>query len=140
MTRATSVSANDAEAAPIFGWIADLLVDQSGAAAWPALTAKRSAVREITDTHFGFARDHDRIAAEAALDAIDVLRTSVDADALDPAGVADATRTWPTSNATFASSNPTTWTCGPSTAASTTTPTQRRAFELIDSRIPLTIA
>ena len=43
--------------------------------------------REITDTHFGFERDRDRIAAEAALDGIYVLRTSVDADTLDPAGV-----------------------------------------------------
>jgi hypothetical protein len=43
--------------------------------------------REITDTHFGFERDHDRIAAEAALDGIYVLRTSVNADTLDPAGV-----------------------------------------------------
>ncbi len=43
--------------------------------------------REITDTHFGFERDLDRIAAEAALDGIYVLRTSVDADTLDPAAV-----------------------------------------------------
>ena len=43
--------------------------------------------REITDTHFGFERDRDRIAAEAALDGIYVLRTSVNADTLDPAGV-----------------------------------------------------
>ena len=43
--------------------------------------------REITDTHFGFERDRDRIAAEAALDGIYVLRTSVNADTLDPAAV-----------------------------------------------------
>jgi Transposase DDE domain len=43
--------------------------------------------REITDTHFGFERDRDRIAARAALDGIYVLRTSVNADTLDPAGV-----------------------------------------------------
>jgi Transposase DDE domain len=43
--------------------------------------------REITDTQFGFERDRDRIAAEAALDGIYVLRTSVNADTLDPAGV-----------------------------------------------------
>ncbi len=45
--------------------------------------------REITDTHFGFERDRDRIAAEAALDGIYVLRTSVDADTLDPATVVE---------------------------------------------------
>ena len=43
--------------------------------------------REISDTHFSFERDHDRIAAEAALDGIYVLRTSVNADTLDPAAV-----------------------------------------------------
>jgi hypothetical protein len=41
----------------------------------------------ITDSTFSFDRDRDRIAAEAALDGIYVLRTSVDADTLDPAGV-----------------------------------------------------
>ena len=45
--------------------------------------------REITDTHFTYERDRDRIAAEAALDGIYVLRTSVDADTLDPAGVVE---------------------------------------------------
>ena len=45
--------------------------------------------REITDTHFTYERDRDRITAEAALDGIYVLRTSVDADTLDPAGVVD---------------------------------------------------
>ncbi len=45
--------------------------------------------REITDTHFTYQRDRDRIAAEAALDGIYVLRTSVDADTLDPAGVVE---------------------------------------------------
>ena len=43
--------------------------------------------REITDTGFTYQRDQQRIAAEAALDGIYVLRTSVDADMLDPAGV-----------------------------------------------------
>jgi Transposase DDE domain len=43
--------------------------------------------REITDTTFTYQRDHDRIAAEAALDGIYVLRTSVKADTLDPAAV-----------------------------------------------------
>jgi hypothetical protein len=43
--------------------------------------------REITDTTFTYERDRDRIAAEAALDGIYVLRTSVDADTLDPAAV-----------------------------------------------------
>jgi hypothetical protein len=43
--------------------------------------------REITDTTFTYERDRDRIAAQAALDGIYVLRTSVDADTLDPAAV-----------------------------------------------------
>jgi hypothetical protein len=43
--------------------------------------------REITDTTFSYQRDQARIAAEAALDGIYVLRTSVDADTLDPAAV-----------------------------------------------------
>ncbi len=41
----------------------------------------------ITDSTFSFERDRDRIAAEAALDGIYVLRTSVDAEVLDPAAV-----------------------------------------------------
>ena len=41
----------------------------------------------ITDTGLTIARRHDQIAAEAALDGIYVLRTSVPADTLDPAGV-----------------------------------------------------
>jgi hypothetical protein len=43
----------------------------------------------ITDTTFTYRRDTARIDAEAALDGIYVLRTSVDADALDPAGVVE---------------------------------------------------
>jgi Transposase DDE domain len=43
--------------------------------------------REITDTAFSYQRDQARIAAEAALDGIYVLRTSVHADTLDPAAV-----------------------------------------------------
>jgi hypothetical protein len=41
----------------------------------------------ITDTTFTYRRDQARIDAEAALDGIYVLRTSVDAEALDPAAV-----------------------------------------------------
>jgi hypothetical protein len=41
----------------------------------------------ITDTSFTFERNQAAIAAEAALDGIYVLRTSVDADTLDAAGV-----------------------------------------------------
>jgi hypothetical protein len=44
----------------------------------------------ITDTSFTFERNQTAIAAEAALDGIYVLRTSVDADTLDPAGVVDS--------------------------------------------------
>jgi hypothetical protein len=42
---------------------------------------------QITDTALTIARRHDQIAAEAALDGIYVLRTSVSADTLDPAAV-----------------------------------------------------
>ncbi|MBV8232693.1 MAG: IS1634 family transposase [Planctomycetaceae bacterium] len=44
----------------------------------------------ITDTTFTFARDQAAIDAEAALDGIYVLRTSVDANILDPAGVVES--------------------------------------------------
>ena len=43
----------------------------------------------ITDTTLTYRRDQARIDAEAALDGIYVLRTSVDADALDPAAVVE---------------------------------------------------
>ena len=66
-------------------------------------------------------RDQARIDAEAALDGIYVLRTSVDSRPHStPPQWSTATRTSPTSNATSASSRPTTWTCAPSTTASTT--------------------
>ena len=45
--------------------------------------------REITDTTFIFERDQAAIAAEARLDGIYVLRTSVDADTLDSAGIVE---------------------------------------------------
>src|SRR5215210_6714594 len=59
--------------------------DQIGLAVGPA--AKRYRMKKhfdlaITDTSFSFARKHAQIAAEAALDGIYVLRTSVDADRL----------------------------------------------------------
>ena len=76
--------------------------------------------RDITDTTFTYRRDTARIDTEAKLDGIYVLRTSVEADTLDPAASSKATRTSPTSNATSASSRPTTWTCAPSTTASRT--------------------
>ncbi|BBX98699.1 hypothetical protein MLAC_39930 [Mycobacterium lacus] len=44
-------------------------------------------VTTITDTSFTFARNQAAIDAEAALDGIYVLRTSVDPDTLDAAGV-----------------------------------------------------
>jgi hypothetical protein len=44
----------------------------------------------ITDTGFEYHRDQAAIDAETALDGIYVLRTSVDADALDPAAVVDS--------------------------------------------------
>ncbi|WP_369737806.1 IS1634 family transposase [Mycobacterium servetii] len=43
--------------------------------------------RDITDTSFTYRRDQARIEAEAALDGIYVLRTSVDAEDLDPGAV-----------------------------------------------------
>ena len=46
--------------------------------------------REITDTTFTYHRDQAGIDAEAALDGIYVLRTSVPATALDPAAVVDS--------------------------------------------------
>jgi hypothetical protein len=46
--------------------------------------------RDITDTTFTYRRDQAGIDAEAELDGIYVLRTSVDTDALDPAGVVDS--------------------------------------------------
>jgi len=46
--------------------------------------------REITDTSFTYQRDQAGIDAEAALDGIYVLRTSVPADELDPAAVVDS--------------------------------------------------
>ena len=45
---------------------------------------------QITDNQFAYARRAEQIAAEAALDGIYVLRTSVAADQLDPAGVVEA--------------------------------------------------
>ena len=73
----------------------------------------------ITDTSLAIERRHDQIAAEAALDGIYVLRTTVPPPTSTPPGSSPATRTWPTSNATFASSKSMTWTCAPSTTAST---------------------
>ncbi len=46
--------------------------------------------RDITDTTFTYRRDTARIDAEARLDGIYVLRTSVDADTLDPAGIVES--------------------------------------------------
>ena len=55
----------------------------------------------------------EKIAAEAALDGIYVIRTSVPASILDAAGAVTAYKDLNTSNATSASPRPTTWTCGP---------------------------
>ncbi|BBX97445.1 hypothetical protein MLAC_27390 [Mycobacterium lacus] len=75
-------------------------------------------VTTITDTSFTFARNQAAIDAEAALDGIYVLRTSVDPDTSMRPASSPATRTWPISNATFASSKPTTWICDPSITVS----------------------
>src|SRR5512135_4653 len=47
-------------------------------------------VREITDAAFTFRRDQEKIIAEAALDGVYVIRTSVSADTIDSAGVITA--------------------------------------------------
>ena len=47
-------------------------------------------LREITDTTFTFRRDQEKIIAEAALDGVYVIRTSVSADTIDSAGVITA--------------------------------------------------
>jgi Transposase DDE domain len=47
-------------------------------------------IREITGTSFAFRRDEQKIAAEAAFDGIYVIRTSVNEEILDPAGVITA--------------------------------------------------
>jgi hypothetical protein len=74
----------------------------------------------ITDTTLTYRHDQPRIDAEAQLDGIYVLRTSVDATPSTPPRWCTATRTWATSNTTFPSSRPTTWTGDPSTIASRT--------------------
>ena len=74
----------------------------------------------ITDTSLSITRNQARIDAEAALDGIYVLRTSVPADQLDPPAVVARTRTWPASNATSAASRSMTWPCARSTTASKT--------------------
>src|SRR6202022_439832 len=50
----------------------------------------RIAARVSADTPFTYRRDTARIDAEARLDGIYVLRTSVDADTLDPAGIVES--------------------------------------------------
>jgi len=47
-------------------------------------------IRNITGTSFAFARDEEKIAAEATFDGIYVIRTSVPADTLDSAGTVTA--------------------------------------------------
>ena len=72
---------------------------------------------EITDDSIRYARDQDSIAAEAKLDGIYVLRTSV--DATEPGqrrAWSPLTRPWPRSSGPSAPSIPT-WTSGPSGTA-----------------------
>ena len=71
---------------------------------------------QITDDSFTFTRNDDQIAAEAALDGIYVLRTSLPEHALHRDDVVAATKTSPTSNGSFAPSTPS-WTCAPSATA-----------------------
>ncbi|EUA50353.1 hypothetical protein I552_1289 [Mycobacterium xenopi 3993] len=58
----------------------------------------------ITDEAFSFTRNQQAIAAEAALDGIYVLRTSLPEHALGRDDVVAATKTSPTSNASSARS------------------------------------
>ena len=72
----------------------------------------------ITDTSLTFERNQDQIDAEAPLDGIYVIRTTVPAGDLDPAEVVTGYKNLNTSNATSGTSNPTTSTYAPSTTAS----------------------
>ena len=75
---------------------------------------------DITDEAFSFTRNQDSIAAEAALDGIYVLRTSLPAPTLWAAmRWCCATKTSPTSNASSAPSTAN-WTCAPSGTGSPT--------------------
>ena len=68
----------------------------------------------ITATSFSYHRDTAKIDAKAELDCLYVLRTPMPATSLDTGAAVTAYKTWPTSNATSATSRPTTWTCAPS--------------------------
>ncbi len=74
----------------------------------------------ITDTTLTYRRDQARIDAEAHWTASTCCAPASTPTPSTPPGSSKATRTSPTSNATSASSRPTTWTCDPSTTASTT--------------------
>jgi hypothetical protein len=90
------LAATEAELAPIAERVQrGTLVDAGaiGLAVGPALTrfrVKKHFDVEIADGHFAFARKTDRIAAEAALDGIYVLRTSVADERLDAPDVVRA--------------------------------------------------
>ena len=71
---------------------------------------------DIGDDHLSYARNQDSITAEAALDGIYVLRTSVAASDLDSPPSSPPTRPWPRSSGPSAPSTPT-WTSGPSGTA-----------------------
>jgi hypothetical protein len=66
----------------------------------------------ITDSSFAYQRRHDQIAAEAALDGIYLIRTSVTTDQWTPPAWSRPTSNQPTSNATSAASRASTWSCG----------------------------
>ena len=71
------------------------------------------ATSTITDTTLSYHRDQARIDSEAHLDGIYVLRTSVDAEGLDPAGIVEATRNLANIERDSPSSRPPFWTCDP---------------------------
>jgi Transposase DDE domain len=74
----------------------------------------------ITDTSLAVTRKQDQIDAEAALDGIYVLRTSVPADQLDPPSVVLAYKNLANLERDFRTIKVETWTCAPSITASTT--------------------
>ena len=54
---------------------------------WKAFQLAKHFTRSITDTSFTYVRDEESIGEAAALDGLDVLRTNVDEEQLDTAGV-----------------------------------------------------
>ena len=125
--RAELLAATEAALAPILAAVTDgrlIGADQIGLRVGKVVNTYKMAKHfqlAITDTTLTITRRQTQIDAEAALDGIYVLRTSIGADRLDPPGIVLAYKDpSPTSNATSAPSRPTIWTCARSTTASRT--------------------